>query len=69
MDFKVGDLVRLISGGPLMVVDNVADEQTIWCSWREQGDRQIRRETFSPVVLVQFKKPDSGTSRVDRRLR
>jgi uncharacterized protein YodC (DUF2158 family) len=50
MDFKVGELVRLKSGGPLMVVATV-DEETICCTWRDQGDRQVQRETFSAVVL------------------
>jgi uncharacterized protein YodC (DUF2158 family) len=73
MVFKARDLVRMISGGPLMLVDKVdraavTGKETIWCTWREQGDRQIRRETFSPVVLVQVKKPDIGPSRMDGRL-
>jgi uncharacterized protein YodC (DUF2158 family) len=56
MDFQVRDLVRLISGGPLMVVDKVADGETVWCSWREMGDRQIQRESFSPAVLKKVQK-------------
>ena len=39
-----------------MVVDKVADGETVWCSWREMGDRQIQRESFSPAVLKKVQK-------------
>jgi uncharacterized protein YodC (DUF2158 family) len=67
MDFNAGELVRLKSGGALMVVDKVADEETVWCSWREEGDRQVRRETFSPVVLKKVAKPISPANGDGRR--
>ena len=63
MDFQPRDLIRLISGGPLMVVNMVADGETVWCSWRELGDRQIRRQSFSPDVLKRIEKPTSQSRR------
>jgi hypothetical protein len=58
MDIKSRDVVRQISGGPLMVDDEVVvDQEAIWCSWREEGDRQIRRERFSPAALKKVGRP------------
>jgi uncharacterized protein YodC (DUF2158 family) len=51
--FKVGDVVQLKSGGPLMTVGEVSDE--IWCVWFEKSDK--KGDTFHPDTL---KKSTSG---------
>ena len=58
MDFKVGDLVKLKSGGPLMTVENVGERamvggEAVFCVWFEKvGSKQVaQREHFSPAVL------------------
>ncbi|ECC5188657.1 YodC family protein [Salmonella enterica] len=73
MEFKVGDLVRLKSGGPLMTVEQVGESamtggEAVWCVWFEMvGKNQVvKRETFSPCVLEISSKPGVGTMRVTR---
>jgi uncharacterized protein YodC (DUF2158 family) len=39
--FKVGDTVRLKSGGPLMTVTAVdTQDQKIWCSWFDKANKE-----------------------------
>jgi uncharacterized protein YodC (DUF2158 family) len=64
LDFKAGDLVRLISGSQRMTVEEVGTG-TVVCVWRDKG--QIRRETFSTTVLEKVK-PGSGPVPVGGRL-
>jgi len=48
-EFKVGDVVRLKSGGPPMTVTEVgkaSEEPTIWCQWFEGAD--TKNGTFPP---------------------
>jgi len=72
MSFNPGDLVRLKSGGPLMVVERVGKdahtgEDAVWCTWSEKvGNRQVpQHEVFAPIVLEKGQKP-TGTMRVVR---
>ena len=39
MDFKIGDVVKLKSGGPLMTVNGTKGDD-VWCRWfgGERGD-------------------------------
>jgi uncharacterized protein YodC (DUF2158 family) len=46
---KAGDLVRVRSGGPLMIVDRVDGDQVI-CTWTDSGD--LRSGSFSLAVLM-----------------
>jgi uncharacterized protein YodC (DUF2158 family) len=46
---RTGDLVRLRSGGALMTVDKVQDDQVI-CYW-SSGDGQTRSGSF-PIAVV-----------------
>ena len=69
MEFKLGDLVRLKSGGPLMTVEKVGqrpmtNEDGVWCTWFEKvGNRQVpKRETFFPLVLENAKRPGISIS-------
>jgi uncharacterized protein YodC (DUF2158 family) len=49
MQFQVGDVVQLKSGGPRMTVERI-DQEIVYCSWFPQGD--IRRtEAFNVETL------------------
>lgn len=51
-EFKVGDVVRLKSGGPPMTVTEVgkaSEEPTIWCQWFEGAD--TKNGTFPPEAI------------------
>jgi len=64
MDFKVGDVVELKSGGPKMTIEKIAprnstdSENVIHCVWFDnyQGNEQLKRETFVTETLI--KKPN-----------
>lgn len=44
MALKIGDVVRLKSGGPKMTVtgrrDSINDGEGLWCSWIYQGKKE-----------------------------
>ena len=59
--FKIGDTVRLKSGGPLMTVTNVGNEEgkdLVWCSWFEKGKES---KGYYPTAAVEA---DDGTIHV-----
>lgn len=64
-DIKVGDVVRLKSGGPNMTVSQIdkvydTDEHlSAWCSWFE-GTKAMEK-TFSVVVLMKAPPPSAPT--------
>jgi uncharacterized protein YodC (DUF2158 family) len=52
--FKVGDVVRLKSGGPSMTVTGVGDSMgtpTVWCRWFDEKKKE-GYGTFPPATLV-----------------
>ncbi|RZN31553.1 DUF2158 domain-containing protein [Bradyrhizobium sp. Leo121] len=51
-EFRPGDLVRLRSGGSLMTVDTVKDDQ-VDCFWTD-GSGQTNNATFPVQVLRKF---------------
>jgi uncharacterized protein YodC (DUF2158 family) len=52
MSAKVGDVVRLKSGGPRMVVTNAApDGHMIWVAWYDDAKNEIRRDNFPPACV------------------
>lgn len=54
--FKVGDTVRLKSGGPLMTVSVAQHDDDTWCTWfDERGKRE--EATFNAATL----EADDGT--------
>ena len=59
--FKCGDVVRLISGGPLMTVNAFGghpDGLVVGCDWFA-GD-QLRRDAFDAANLVQVEGKTDG---------
>jgi uncharacterized protein YodC (DUF2158 family) len=46
--FKVGDVVQLKSGGPMMTVEEV-EERTVFCIWFDKTERKAGR--FNPATL------------------
>ena len=51
---KVGDVVRLKSGGPNMTIREVGDvygKLTVWCSWF--AGKEFRQESF-PAEAVEL---------------
>jgi len=59
MDFKVGDVVVLKSGGPNMTIEKIGPrnstnaENVIHCVWfvNLQGDEQLKNGEFVPETL------------------
>lgn len=55
--FKVGDVVRLKSGGPLMTVDTIRTEVMvagIYCKWfiTVKGNPELKEGCFQPDALM-----------------
>ena len=48
--FKTGDLVRLLCGGPTMVVTR-CDHYNAWLAWHD-AHNQLQTSTITPDVLV-----------------
>ncbi len=70
MEFKLGDIVCLKSGGPPMTVEQTGkrqfDEEGVWCVWFEMvGKKQTpKKEVFSPNVLKKVDRQVSKPFRV-----
>ncbi len=52
--FKVGDVVRLKSGGPLMTVSEIEEDGKYWCVWF--SDKERKGDTFTGQALKPFEK-------------
>jgi uncharacterized protein YodC (DUF2158 family) len=52
MEFSVGDLVKLKSGGPVMTVADV-DGDEVTCGWFPQGDYTELRECELDVATLE----------------
>lgn len=62
-EFKVGDIVRLVSGGPKMAVchpdlmspatssNPTLMMRTVWCQWFGSNGEEIRSGAFHPDTL------------------
>lgn len=61
MDFAVGDVVRLKSGGPKMAVEEISPDG-VSCSWFEKERRTGR---FNPATLVRVEKRALGVVQVN----
>lgn len=55
-EFKIGDVVRLKSGGPQMTVVAIvnSNEKLIRCQWfgEEKGSQKVEMSVFPPAALV-----------------
>jgi uncharacterized protein YodC (DUF2158 family) len=50
--FSVGDLVRLLSGGPAMtIIDIASDGARVTCAWFVDGNGQYFQGEFNPAFL------------------
>ncbi len=63
-EFKVGDVVRLKSGGPPMTVRDTAAGQII-CQWYDFTGGKTVEGTFGELTLVPY--PPDAVSELDRR--
>lgn len=48
-EFRLGDVVGLASGGPLMKVIGFSPNENIWCQWRWRDC--IEEHSFAPSLL------------------
>ena len=61
-EFKVGDVVQLKSGGPLMTVTYVGEQDgapRVWCSWFVNNTKE-EKGTFPPAALTAVSDEDLG---------
>lgn len=56
--FKVGDVVQLKSGSPLMTVSEIETDNKLWCVWFSGNDR--KGESFNAQVLNLYEKGKIG---------
>lgn len=48
--FKVGDLVQLKSGGPLMVIRSIDSDGDVYCEWFD-SKQELKGNSFVPQQL------------------
>jgi uncharacterized protein YodC (DUF2158 family) len=53
MKFKVGDIVQLKSGGPLMTIESAQDDGTYWCVWFSSKGDETKGGAFKAEMLVE----------------
>lgn len=51
MEMRIGDRVKLRSGGPLMTVVQVVDEKTVKCVWFDTSHHKLG-DNFPIAVLI-----------------
>jgi uncharacterized protein YodC (DUF2158 family) len=60
MTFKIGDVVRLNSGGPPMTVTyQNTDKNLLTCSWFDYGHAEVKVEAF-PQDALRDAKPENA---------
>jgi uncharacterized protein YodC (DUF2158 family) len=60
--YTVGDLVQLMSGGPVMTVQSVHSKDSIVCHWF--AGQKLNRSVFDPGSLVPADAPKSAPKKV-----
>lgn len=60
MDFKIGDVVQLKSGGPAMTVLDVGKDaaKTVAVVWYAEEEEQFRRDSFPEICLDRIEYDD-----------
>ncbi len=60
--FKIGDVVRLKSGGPSMTVESIESTGSAFCVWFDESDQgsAVRVHAFNPAVLTMGQGQDGG---------
>ena len=53
-NFKIGDVVLLKSGGPIMTISAINNIEGIFCIWFNDN-KQVKRDTF-PVYSLKLHK-------------
>ena len=55
MKFNIGDTVQLKSGGPIMTVQSVQNDGSLWCVWfnTKDGAHEIKGFAFKAEILTQ----------------
>lgn len=48
--FKIGDVVKMKMGGPLMTVNQVYDDEEVNCIWFD-NDHRLNNEDFQSSML------------------
>jgi uncharacterized protein YodC (DUF2158 family) len=53
MDFKIGDVVQLKSGGPEMTITGIdSSDGTIGCTWFPSEESEPKKANFPPAALT-----------------
>jgi uncharacterized protein YodC (DUF2158 family) len=55
-NFKIGDVVKLKSGGPSMTVSSLESNGELWCVWF--ANNESKGTGFKPDMLEPVKKPE-----------
>ncbi|MEM8656243.1 MAG: DUF2158 domain-containing protein [Pseudomonadota bacterium] len=58
MSYKIGDLVVLKSGGPVMTVQCVVSETMFGCCWFVPGEQRMLNAWFPATTLKTTSHPD-----------
>jgi len=56
MRWKIGDVVRLKSGGPSMTLQAIVPSGGVVCSWFDGG--KLTSQSFAPEALVEASQPE-----------
>ncbi len=61
MEWKLGDVVRLKSGGPKMTVEKKLSSTTgeVSCAWFNEKEKDVQRDIFRREVLEEVLELDS----------
>ena len=64
IEFKVGDLVQLRSGGPIMTITSIEDDNKIVCTtWFDGTKKETESFPLDSILPVQDQRPSSRQGR------
>lgn len=58
--FNVRDKVRLISGGPVMTVSVIVDNDSVECVWSDKRNNDFKTDTFLSAILEKVEEKSEG---------